>query len=283
MYIFSKMLKHLFFLSLSITAFAQTPPGIEKPALSNAILQECHIADNPQECTQEKLEIDISNLITYDMTKNIEESLRDKYFSISVIFVTDENGKVIPQETEVHCDNLLFKSAIENYIKALPSFLPKNNNDTEKRTLHTVYQTYMFDYVIDKYYPASKERLALEKIYPKYVLGDTPPLYPGCKCKKEDKKTYSNECSIKKTKKFIMKNFIVPQSNGIPRAVKIYASYIVEKDGTITIKRIVGAEEELNKEMERVIMQFPKFTPGSLKGFPMRTSLNYPVTITFHQ
>lgn len=246
-----------------------------------AVFKECKDDKLPSDCTQQKLEMDISNLITYDISKDIEKTLQKKYFFISVFFVTDENGKVIPKETEVHCENLLFKNAIENYIKALPVFLPKTNNDTERRTLHTIYQTYMFDYVVKKYYPATKERLSLEKIYPKYVLGESLPLYPGCKCKKEDIEQMSNKCTFKKIAKFIKKNFVRPPSNGNPRAVKIYCSFVIKTDGTLTIKEIIGREEELNKEMERVFNKLPKFTPSKLKGFPISTSYTLPTTINF--
>ena len=263
----------LFILLLQTTVTAQT--------FKSAIFKECYDSQDPVNCTQEKLEIEISNLVTYDITKDIIQNIKEEYFSISVIFVTDKNGKITPEDTEIRCDNLLFKKAITDYINTLPQLYPKNNEDLEKRTLHTIYQTYKFDYVIKKYYPASKQRLDAEKIFPSYFMHDRPVLYPGCEFKKKEKE--NNSCTTKKIMKFITKNLIIPDLGNDSKVVNIITAITIEKDGTTTIKKIYGPEDILNKEMERVIKSFPIFTPAKMKGFPIASSYTFPVKITYHK
>lgn len=249
--------------------------------LDRAVFKECLSSPDPKLCTQQKFEEDINHLLTYDISEEIKKSLDKNYFSVSIIFVTDENGKIIPEITDIRCDYPSFKQAIEKYLNTLPALQPKNSSHEEKRTLHSLHYTFMMDYVIKKYASVDKIRLEVEKIHPKYFMGEFPPVYPGCKCKKKDREILTNKCSNKKVMKFITKNFKIPPTNENPRSVRIMTSYIVERDGTITIDKITSPEEELNKEMERIIKMLPKFEPGKMKGFPVRATYTLPVTVTF--
>ena len=269
-----KLSLYTFFILLLYTpVIAQT--------FESAIFKECFDSPDPIICTTEKLEIDISNLVTYDITHDISKNIEKEYFSISFIFVTDYLGNVIPKDTEIHCDNLLLKEAITLYINTLPQLLPKSNGDKEKRTLHTIYQTYKFDYVIKKYYPISKKRLAVEKIQPKYFICDKPVLFPGCNYKKKDQGI--NARTNKKIRQLINKNFIIPDLGNDSKIVEIRVTMTIEKDGTTTIRKIESPEEILNQEMERVIKLLPIFTPAKMRDFPVATTYTFPTKINYHK
>jgi TonB family protein len=60
---------------------------------------------------------------------------------------------------------------------------------------------------------------------------------------------------------------------------RVIASFIVEKDGTITnIKVVKKVSEELDAEAVRVINAMPKWTPGMQNGQPVRVRYTIPIT-----
>jgi protein TonB len=62
---------------------------------------------------------------------------------------------------------------------------------------------------------------------------------------------------------------------------KIYVSFVVEKDGSITaIKVVRDPGYGLGKEAERVLKSVKtKWSPGIQNGKPVRASFNLPITI----
>lgn len=263
-------------LFLSINAKGQT--------LDTAVFKDCLNTTSPTICTEEKFKDDISALMTYDIANQIKETLKENYFSVSIIFLTDETGKLTPEYTDVRCDFPGFKTAIENYINNLPVLTPKDSSYPDRRTLHTLYYTFMPDYVTKKFYLASEERLKAEKIAPQYFYADTPALYPKCNCKKTDREKLMNQCTKEKILKYINKNFNIPNTpEGNPRSVKIYISMQINKDGIVKVLRAISTEKELSDEAERVINSLPVMKPARIKGFPVTTVLTLPITITYHK
>lgn len=60
---------------------------------------------------------------------------------------------------------------------------------------------------------------------------------------------------------------------------KVFASFIVEKDGTVSNQQIVkGFNDDCNKEVIRVLKMMPKWQPGSLKEKAVRVRFNLPVS-----
>ncbi len=262
----------ILFLLFSSFVHAQT--------LNKAVFKECVENSDPLGCTEEKFENSINDLVTYAITDSIKKVLKERYFSVSVIFVTDENGAVISKDTDIRCEFPELKKAIENYINSLPLLSPKNTeNSINKRFLHTLYYTFMFDYVIKKYYIISKERLSIEKIKPNYYTLDTPILFPGCRYKKKEKGVAISKRSQKKFLNFINENFNIPPSDGNPRKVKIYTNISIEKNGTVKVLDIICSDEVLSQEMRNVIAKLPKFEPATLKGFPIRATFYFPTTV----
>lgn len=267
-----------------ITLFLLFSSFVHAQTFNKAVFKECVKNSDPLGCTEEKFENKINDLVTYAITDSIKKTLKESYFSVSVIFVTDENGAVIPKYTDVRCEYSELKKVIENYISSLPLLSPKNTKkSTDKRSLHTLYYTFMYDYVIEKYYIISNERLRIEKIKPNYYTHDTPILFPGCKYKKREKGVSISKRSQKKFINFVNKNFNIPPSDGNPRKVKVYTNISVEKDGTIKALDIICTEEILSQEMRNVIAKLPKFKPATLKGFPLRATFLFPTTVTYHK
>lgn len=80
--------------------------------------------------------------------------------------------------------------------------------------------------------------------------------------------------------KFIMHNLRYPQEcieNNI--LGKVYVSFVVEKDGSITnvgVER--GIHPLLDKEARRLVSQMPNWSPGKIKDQVVRTRMIVPVS-----
>jgi protein TonB len=79
---------------------------------------------------------------------------------------------------------------------------------------------------------------------------------------------------------YVTKNFRTPELEQDMNA-KIYVSFVVEKDGTLTaIKILRDPGFGLGKEAERVLKSLKvKWSPGIQNGKPVRASYNLPITI----
>ena len=82
--------------------------------------------------------------------------------------------------------------------------------------------------------------------------------------------------------KFIQRNIVYPaayRDNGIQG--KVFLSFIVEKDGTITniteLKGVAGAPD-FTKEAIRVVKIMPKWVPGKMNGREVRTKMAIPIS-----
>ena len=101
-----------------------------------------------------------------------------------------------------------------------------------------------------------------EKIYHSNFV-DTVASFPG-----GDKKFFD----------YLSKNIRHPShANG----GTVYASFVVEKDGTITdIIIIIGLNDTFNNEVLRLISTFPKWKPAIKGGQPVRSQYNLPIKFT---
>ncbi|MDE6397666.1 MAG: energy transducer TonB [Muribaculaceae bacterium] len=96
---------------------------------------------------------------------------------------------------------------------------------------------------------------------------DVEPTFPGGK---------------KAMYEFIAENFNFPPSTiDYPKHIKINASFIVEKDGSITniVTDKVSVHPELCHELIRVINLMPKWEPGKNKGEVVRTCYIFPLSM----
>jgi hypothetical protein len=262
----------LFFLLLSLTAFAQTPPGIDKPILSNAILKECYDSDSRFYCNKHMLENLISSVITDDLITDLP-SENKKNFSLSCLFFTGKDGKVIPEFTEVRSESNKLKEAITLYINSsFPEFLSKNIKYTEQRSAHIVSVTYIRNPKTNGYYIANESDIKKNKIQTNYITPEKAPLFFGC----ADEISYEKqlECTQKKIYDYIVKNYRKPKS-------ELYANLLiqltVDSDGKVHVNDIMGSSpNEYEYEVYRVVNTLPVLKPAIIKGISSTISFRIP-------
>lgn len=80
--------------------------------------------------------------------------------------------------------------------------------------------------------------------------------------------------------KYVAKNFKTPEMD-TEKAVKVYVSFVIEKDGSMTDIRVPrNPGYGLDKEAIRVLKSLKtKWSPGMIKGKPVRTAYSLPINI----
>ena len=83
-------------------------------------------------------------------------------------------------------------------------------------------------------------------------------------------------------KKWIQENVVYPEiSRELGDQGRVYVSFVVEQDGTITgIDIPRSLTTELDREAKRLVREMPKWTPGSVKGENVRSRCRLPITFT---
>ena len=80
--------------------------------------------------------------------------------------------------------------------------------------------------------------------------------------------------------KWINENIKYPENYYGEKYGKIYVSFVVEKDGTLTNINIErGVSIEMDREAKRLIRSMPKWTPGEAGGKVVRSRYRIPITI----
>lgn len=109
-----------------------------------------------------------------------------------------------------------------------------------------------------------------------FVLIEDVPIFPGCeKVSKENRR----DCFQSKIQEHIRKNFHYPD-----KAVegniqgKVFISFIIEKDGKVSIANIRGPHKILENEANRIISSLPKMIPGKQRSKPVRMTMSIPIT-----
>ena len=97
-----------------------------------------------------------------------------------------------------------------------------------------------------------------------YIVVETMPEFPG------------GDIGVMK---FIAKNVIYPPiAKEYNITGKVYVSYIVEKDGSVSnVKVERGVDKNLDAEALRVIKSLPKYIPGTQRGEPVRVMFTIPI------
>jgi periplasmic protein TonB len=97
-----------------------------------------------------------------------------------------------------------------------------------------------------------------------YNFADSLPVYPG---------------GPTAMMKFIREN-ITYSPNWHEIQGKVYVTFVVEKDGSITdVKVLRSLATPLDQEAIRVIKLMPKWKPGTHEGKPVRVRYNLPISI----
>ncbi|MDH3321629.1 MAG: energy transducer TonB [Flavobacteriaceae bacterium] len=121
------------------------------------------------------------------------------------------------------------------------------------------------------------EEEVVEKDIP-FAIIEEPPVYPGCKGSKEQKK----KCLQDKISAHVNKNFKteLAQDLGLaPGKKKVYVQFRIDKNGDIINVQARGPHKRLEKEAMRVIELLPQMTPGKQRTKPVRVSYTLPITL----
>lgn len=110
------------------------------------------------------------------------------------------------------------------------------------------------------------------------------PRFPGCEhlLTEEEKR----ECSNQKLLEFFQKNIVYPAEAKQKRVRgTVIASWIVEKDGTVTSPTIIedigsGCGKEVLRVVHLMNEKGMRWIPGPSRGRPVRVSYKFPVKFT---
>jgi protein TonB len=80
--------------------------------------------------------------------------------------------------------------------------------------------------------------------------------------------------------KWIAKNFELPQEVNKSEQGKIYLSFVIEKDGSVSNIRITrGLSEKLNNEAIKLVQKMPSWKPAINNGKPVRSRFMLPISV----
>jgi protein TonB len=121
------------------------------------------------------------------------------------------------------------------------------------------------------------EEEEVEKDIPFAIIED-PPVFPGCKGSKEQKK----KCLQEKISQHVAKNYNTNLSKDLgltPGKKKVYVIFKIDKNGHVCQARARGPHARLEKEALRVVNMLPTLTPGKQRGIPVGVSYTLPITL----
>jgi TonB family protein len=82
-------------------------------------------------------------------------------------------------------------------------------------------------------------------------------------------------------KKYVNTNLIYPKSSGMkPIGGKVFLEFVINKDGSIddsSIKVVRGLNQYFDKEALRLMKECPDWTPGMIKGQPVKQKFVLPI------
>ena len=123
---------------------------------------------------------------------------------------------------------------------------------------------------VSKGFVAVEEEMEEEMEEDVFVVVEDDPEFPG---------------GMAALKAFIEKNLVYPEAaKAAGIAGKVYVSFIVEKDGSITnVKILRDIGYGCGDEAVRVVKMMPKWIPGKQRGNPVRVQYNLPVVFKLNK
>lgn len=113
--------------------------------------------------------------------------------------------------------------------------------------------------------------------YIPFDIVEKAPVYSGCTG--NDNNTLK-ECFSNSISKFVIKNFKLKDKfneNYGHETIRMFARFIVNKDGKIIDVKVRALNESFEKEVIRVIEKLPQMTPGKQKGKSVAVLYNFPI------
>ncbi len=114
-----------------------------------------------------------------------------------------------------------------------------------------------------------------------FAIIEDVPLFPGCESVSKDKR---KDCFQEKIQAHIKKNFSYPDAAiDAGHQGKVFVSFVIEKDGSVSIANMRAPYPTLEKEAKRIMSKLPKMTPGKQRGKPVRMTMSIPITFKLDQ
>lgn len=110
-----------------------------------------------------------------------------------------------------------------------------------------------------------------------FTIIEDKPMFEACK--DLPSKAEQEKCFKSSLDKHVIKNFNYPpiaQEMGIQG--KVYVSFRINKDGSVSVANVRGPDKSLEAEARRIIEKLPKFIPGKQRGKPTSVMYSYPIT-----
>ena len=108
-----------------------------------------------------------------------------------------------------------------------------------------------------------------------FAVIEDVPIFPGCENVSKDKR---RDCFQEKINKHIKRNFRYPEvAMELGIQGRVFVTFIIDKDGSITNILMRGPDKKLEKEARRIISVLPKMTPGKQRGRAVRVPFSIPI------
>lgn len=238
-----------------------------------AIFSDCKNSDTPYSCTLEKFKNDISALLAPEFQKELR-SAKAEYFPVSIILLTDENGKVVREETDILCPYEPFKKAIKSYLLNLPPFYPKDVKQKDRRSVFILNYTFVYSATNDYYYAASRKLLNDAHIKQESLPFDSQPTYAECQSETDTE----SRCFRDVFNKIFNRKMRFPQHIS-DKVLKLHLLLKVANTGDITLISVDTDDVDLSNELSRLVTKLPKAEPAKLRDIAITSYLNLPITI----
>jgi hypothetical protein len=202
----------------------------------------------------------ISELFNF-ISNNINISTNNKFEGGRIItsFIVNDDGVLsdvkIIKGLELNIDNEIFR-----LLNSCKNWLP---GEIENKKVKVKYVLPIKLPKIEGVLPQENKDLILDTIYSEKDI-DVMPVFEG---------------GINEFYNYVGKNFEVPDIEGLQG--KIFASFVLEKDGTLNDIKIVRDEvgNGCAVEFVRVLKNSPKWTPAIKKNKPVRVLYSIPINI----
>lgn len=108
-----------------------------------------------------------------------------------------------------------------------------------------------------------------------FAVIEDVPIFPGCESVSKDK---MRDCFQEKIDKHIKRNFRYPEvAMELGIQGRVFVTFIIDKDGSITNILMRGPDKNLEKEAHRIISVLPKMTPGKQRGRAVHVPFSIPI------
>ncbi|RWX03681.1 hypothetical protein [Flavobacterium cerinum] len=256
----------LAFITLCSTVTAQ------QNKIRAAVLKESCLEKDPIKATEETLEVYLISLVDDEIISDLPEKNK-MCFSLSVFFVLNDEGNVIPDHTEVKSESKNLISVVSKWVNNQPTYTPKDITIKERRSAYIVNLTFIRNSAKKKFHIATPEELAKKNIQPDYINYDQGPICGKC----YTKNTYIEQlhCTNGQIHDYLKKHYRVPNhGKDLPLGMSIY--FIIDSDGKTTPETFFGSSPDIYEdEVRRVIDEMPNIKPATIKGIPIYSRVGF--------